>query len=66
MSRLVQSVVVIFSLLFFMSVQASVGLPARECAIFADEETAETQPDGEEAGDKTKKEGEEEEEPECD
>ncbi len=66
MSRLVQSVVVIFSLLFFMSVQASVDLPVRECAIFADEGTAETQQDGEEAGDETKKEGEEEEEPECD
>jgi hypothetical protein len=70
MSRLIQSVVVIFSLLFFMSAQASVNvvMPVKECAIFA----GETADDGvvdetkKEDGEATTGEDGEEEEPECD
>ena len=63
MSRLIQAVVVVFSLLFFMSAQASFDLPVRECVIFADE-ADDTKKEGEEGGEETT-EGEEEE-PECD
>ncbi|MCW8924429.1 MAG: hypothetical protein OQK69_12530 [Gammaproteobacteria bacterium] len=63
MSRLIQTVLVVFSLLFFTSVQAGFSLPVKACAIFADEATDETKKEGEEAGDKKPA---EEEEPECD
>ncbi|MDH5388685.1 MAG: hypothetical protein OEY06_09565 [Gammaproteobacteria bacterium] len=63
MSRLIQLVVVAFSLLFFMQAQASIDVTiGSECAIFADESTK-TDDGKKEGGDK--KEGEEEE-PECD
>lgn len=69
MNRLLQLVIAVFSLLFFISVQASVGqsVPAKECVIFADE-AADEAADGKK--DDGKKEGadgeEEEEEPDCD
>ena len=65
MNRLMQLVIVTFSLLFFVSVQASAGLPIKECVIFADETTDDSKKeDGEKPEDDTGE--EEEEEPDCD
>lgn len=67
MNRLIQLVIITFSMLFFISAQASVGLPIKECVIFADEAADDSKKeDGEKTeGEKTK--GEEgEEEPDCD
>ena len=67
MNHLIKLLVVVFSLLFFMSAQAQVrfDMPVNKCAIFADEEVDDKK---KEEGDK--KEGsettEEEEEPDCD
>jgi hypothetical protein len=67
MSRLIQLVVaMVFSLLFFMSAQASfdVSIGSRSCAIFADEATDDSKKEGDdkkEGGDKK-----EEAEPDCD
>ncbi|MDH3342327.1 MAG: hypothetical protein OEM07_01235 [Gammaproteobacteria bacterium] len=70
MNRLMQLVLVVFSLLFVISVQAGVAVsaPVKECAIFADEASDGSQQEGGKTtdGKKTKGSGEEEEEPECD
>ena len=67
MSRLIQLVVVVFSLLFFISAQASVSVSIKngECAVFSDEATDDAKPEG---GDKKDEEGDKkkEAEPDCD
>ncbi len=64
MNRLMQVVFVVFSLLFFISAQASVGLPVKECVIFADEAADDSEKEEGEKTEGDKKEGEEE--PDCD
>jgi hypothetical protein len=67
MNRLMQIVIITFSLLFFISAQAGVGLPIKECVIFADEATDDSKKEGGEKPEGgTGEEEEEEEEPDCD
>ena len=72
MSRLIQLVAVVCSLLFFMPAQASidVSIISSECAIFADEATDDSKKEGgdeKESGEKPEGgDGAEEEEPDSD